>query len=108
MLTMPLLNIEVVYALQTEYRCISLQVEKGTSIEQAIVQSGMLALYADIDLKVNQVGIFNQIKTLDVLVEEGDRIEIYRPLRMSAMAARALRASKQTIFNQRSVAKRRV
>ncbi len=105
---MSLLNIEVVYAQQTEYRSISLQVEKGTSIEQAIMQSGLIALYPEIDLKVNQVGIFNQIRTLDVLVEEGDRIEIYRPLRMSAMAARALRASKQTKFNQRSVAKHRV
>ncbi|MGD9592469.1 MAG: RnfH family protein [Candidatus Berkiella sp.] len=104
---MPLLNIEVVFATQSQYQIISLQVNEGTTIEQAIVQSGILSLFPEIDLKQNQVGIFNEIKTLDAVVEQGDRVEIYRPLRMSAMAARTVRASKQKKLNPRSVVKDR-
>lgn len=98
------LNIEVVYASQASYRCISLQVEAGCTIEKAIMLSGLLALYPEIDLKHNQVGIFNKIKALDEQVQAGDRVEIYRPLCLSPIEARKRRAQTQKL-KQRSQAK---
>ncbi len=105
---MSLLNIEVVYAMQSGYRCLDVQVVEGTTIEQAIIQSGMLALFSEIDLTLNQVGIYNQIQSLSTMVKAGDRVEIYRPLKQSAMVARNLRAKTQKKPNQRSGAKDRV
>jgi putative ubiquitin-RnfH superfamily antitoxin RatB of RatAB toxin-antitoxin module len=57
-----------------------LEVADGTTIEQAIVQSGLLAEYKRIDLAHNKVGIFGRLKPLDTPLAEGDRIEIYLPL----------------------------
>lgn len=68
----------------------------------------MFAFYPEIDLKLNKVGIYNKIKELTTLVEEGDRVEIYRPLKQSAMAARTSRAKNQIKPKQRSQAKDRV
>ncbi len=57
-----------------------LEVRRGTSVQAAIEQSGILAQFPEIDLKVNRVGIFGKLVSLDQAVDEGDRIEIYRPL----------------------------
>lgn len=90
-----LINIDVVYASSKDYKIISLQLTSGSTIEQAILQSGILQLYPEIDLTQNRVGIFSVLKTLQTIVQAGDQIEIYRALSQSAMAARELRAKSQ-------------
>lgn len=75
-----MLKIEVIYATPGQQKLIELTVKSGTTIEQAIHQSGVLAEHPDIDLAKNKVGIFSQIKSLDYVLKSGDRIEIYRPL----------------------------
>ena len=88
------LAIEVAYASPQKSCLISFNVEQGTTIQQAIVASGILKQCHDIDLQKNKVGIFSNIVGLDVLVREGDRIEIYRPLTLDPKEARRLRAEK--------------
>ncbi|MCH8163853.1 MAG: RnfH family protein, partial [Proteobacteria bacterium] len=70
-------------------------VEDGTTIQQAIVTSGILDQCTAIDLETNEVGIFSKIVALDTLVRAGDRIEIYRPLILDPKQARRLRAKKE-------------
>ncbi|WP_363184346.1 RnfH family protein [uncultured Thiocystis sp.] len=41
---------------------------------------GYLARFPEIDLAVNKVGIFGRQIKLDQLLEDGDQVEIYRPL----------------------------
>lgn len=77
---MPDIAVEVVYALPDKQYLYSVKVEEGSTVEQAIVASGLLALRSDIDLKVNKVGIFSRPVKLHDVVQSGDRIEIYRPL----------------------------
>ncbi len=95
------LAIEVVYAQKHQYQIIALSVPQGTTIEQAIIQSQILAAFPQIDLYANEptlrncVGIFNQIKQLDEVVKAGDRVEIYCPLPQSAIEARKARAKAQ-------------
>jgi len=74
------INVEVAYALPDRQRLMSLQVEPGCTVEQAIRLSGILKRYPDIDLSKNAVGIWNTRKKLDDILRDRDRVEIYRPL----------------------------
>ncbi|MFB3090761.1 MAG: RnfH family protein [Gammaproteobacteria bacterium] len=87
--------IEVAYASPQQSWLIPFNVEEGTTIQQAIVTSGILDQCPAIDLKINEVGIFSKIVALDTLVRAGDRIEIYRPLILDPKQARRLRAKKE-------------
>jgi len=72
--------IEVAYALPEQQSLLSLEVAEGCTVEQAIIQSGILKLYPEIDLAQNAVGIWNVRKKLDDVLRDRDRVEIYRPL----------------------------
>lgn len=74
------LSVEVAYALPEKQYLQRVTVEEGTTIEQAIIASGLLELRADIDLTKNKVGIYSRPAKLHDVVNDGDRIEIYRPL----------------------------
>jgi putative ubiquitin-RnfH superfamily antitoxin RatB of RatAB toxin-antitoxin module len=87
------LKIEVIYALKHKAVVKVITVDQGTTIQKAIDQSGLLTQHQEIDLDVNKVGIFSQLKTLDTLVKDGDRVEIYRPLIIDPKEARRKRAS---------------
>ncbi|MYN20115.1 RnfH family protein [Rugamonas sp. FT107W] len=74
------LNIEVCYASDAVQFLRALRVPVGTTIEQAIAISGVLQEAPEIDLAVMQVGVYARKKTLDTVLREHDRVEIYRPL----------------------------
>lgn len=89
-----LMSIEVAYASADQSWLIPFQIEEGTTVQQAIVISGILEQCPDINLQTNKVGLFSKIVELDVLLRAGDRIEIYRPLILEPKEARRLRAEK--------------
>lgn len=88
------IDIEVAFALPNQHSLLSLTVAQGTSIEQAIEQSGILQLHNDIDLTVNKVGIWSRMAKLADTVNQGDRIEIYRPLIADPKEVRKRRAER--------------
>jgi len=90
-----LLEIEVAYALSHQQFLRCLKMPSGSTVRQAIVQSGVLSKFPEIDLKSVKVGIFSRPVDLDVLLNSGDRVEIYRPLILSPTDARRLRAERQ-------------
>jgi len=57
-----------------------MDVPEDSSVEQAILRSGILKRFPEIDLATQKVGIFGKLVKLDAPVKEGDRIEIYRPI----------------------------
>lgn len=87
-----LIHVEVVYALPNVQKVIKLAVTSEMQVQQIIEQSGVLALYPDIDLKKNKVGVYSRNVKLDALVQDGDRIEIYRPLLADPKEIRRKRA----------------
>ena len=91
------ITIEVVYGLPHKQKLLSLPIEQGITVEQAITESGMLALFSEIDLSVNKVGIWNRAVKLSEIVEDLDRIEIYRPLIADPKEVRKRRAEKAKI-----------
>lgn len=72
-----------------------LKVDAGTTIEQAIRASGVLAEFPEIDLEAQPVGIYAKKKPLDTVLRERDRIEIYRPLVADPKDSRRRRAAKK-------------
>jgi putative ubiquitin-RnfH superfamily antitoxin RatB of RatAB toxin-antitoxin module len=87
------ISIEVVYALPDEQRVVTLSCEQPVTIEQAIRQSGILEAHPEIALEDDMVGVFGHRCALNHLLEDEDRVEIYRPLYMSPTEARKMRAA---------------
>lgn len=87
-----MIHVEVVYALPQTQSLISLQIAEGTTVEQAIRQSGLLEKYPEIDLGTSKIGIWNKATDIATELREGDRVEIYRPLIADPKAVRRMRA----------------
>jgi len=90
------IHIAVVYALKHNACLLALDVPRGSTLREAINHSGILKRFPGIDLSVNPVGVFSQPRQLDDVVQEGDRIEIYRPLQMDPKEARRRRAERKS------------
>lgn len=89
-----MLEIEVAYAKPEQQVIIELQVPEGTTAKQAIAASGLLERFPEITYSEIKAGIFGSVCTLDQLLKQGDRIEIYRPLQNDPKEARRQRAAK--------------
>ena len=89
------ISIVICYALSRLQELITLNLSQPTSVLSAIQQSGILEKYVEIDLERDGVGIYGQIVKLDKIVQDKDRIEIYRPLQVDPMKARRIRAEQQ-------------
>lgn len=74
------LQVEIVYAAPALQIRKLLRVDAGATIQQAIMQSGVLRECTAIDLTACRVGIYGKLKPLDTRLRDQDRIEIYRPL----------------------------
>ncbi len=85
--------VEVVYAIDDRQSLISLEVKEGTSVKEAIELSGILETYKQIDLSKDRLGIFSKFATLDTVLREKDRVEIYRPLIADPKKVRKERAA---------------
>jgi putative ubiquitin-RnfH superfamily antitoxin RatB of RatAB toxin-antitoxin module len=86
--------VEVVYALPERQYLRTVKLESGSTVEQAIMASGLLELRKDIDLKSNKVGVYSRPVKLTDILDDGDRIEIYRPLIADPKELRRLRAER--------------
>jgi len=94
MVDMQKINVEVAYALPDEQYIIPLSVDEGTTIEQAIELSGLLEHHPEIEVgKTNKAGIFGKAAKLDRVLQQGDRVEIYRPLIADPKEVRRKRAA---------------
>ncbi|WP_304169746.1 RnfH family protein [Lonsdalea britannica] len=86
------MRVEVVYALPERQFLRALKLEEGSTVKQAINASGLLTLRPEIDLTSNKVGIFSRPAKLDEALQEGDRVEIYRPITADPKELRRQRA----------------
>lgn len=63
-----------------EQSWINLEVPETTSAFQAIEASGFLLRFPEIDLSTQKIGIYGKLVKADQLLQEYDRVEIYRPI----------------------------
>lgn len=71
---------------------IEVDIATGATVRQAIVASGLPARVQIGALDELDVGVWNHRCSLDTVLREGDRIEVYRPLRVDPKEARRIRA----------------
>jgi uncharacterized protein len=69
-----------------------MEVAPGTTAQGAIEGSGVLDQCPEIDLRRYRVGIYGRLVPLAQTLEDGDRVEIYRPLIADPKEARKRRA----------------
>lgn len=74
------MKIEIAYATLHKQRILLVDVEPGTMAEQAVKLSSIIESFPEIDMNHLKLGIFGKAIKSDHILEEGDRIEIYRPL----------------------------
>jgi putative ubiquitin-RnfH superfamily antitoxin RatB of RatAB toxin-antitoxin module len=74
------MNVGVCYAEADRQSWLRLEVPNNSTVEQAIQLSGLLSRYPEIDLAKQKVGIFGKLAKLDTIIQEGDRVEIYRQI----------------------------
>lgn len=85
--------VEVAYATPERQTIIALRIDGDATLVDAISCSGILAAFPDIDLTRNRVGVFGRVGSLTQKLQDGDRVEIYRPLKQHPMDARRQRAA---------------
>jgi len=92
------IHVEVVYALARAQRLVELVLSDGATVADALARVAESAELADLELNHAAVGIYGRlIKDRAQRLNEGDRIEIYRPLSVDPMTARRLRASSKEV-----------
>jgi len=85
--------IEVAYALKDKQTLLSLEMNEGATVKDAIDASGIIYSYPQINLTTDKVGIFGKLTKLDTVLREKDRVEIYRPLIADPKQVRKERAA---------------
>lgn len=74
------ISVQVVYATPEKQVLKKIAVPERATVEMAIISSGLLEEFPEIDLLKNDVGVFSERRRLSDVVCAGDRVEIYRLL----------------------------
>lgn len=91
------IQVEVAYATPERQEILSMKVPEGTRVLEAVAQSGICERFPEIELGVNALGIFGKVvkEPAEQVLRAGDRIEIYRALKIDPKQARLNRARKR-------------
>jgi putative ubiquitin-RnfH superfamily antitoxin RatB of RatAB toxin-antitoxin module len=84
--------VELVYAEAEGQTMFRVQLPEDSTVADAIKISGVSQQLALGEPLRNQIGIFGKKVSLDRVLQDGDRMEIYRPLLWNPMEARRRRA----------------
>ena len=85
----------------------SLQLPAACTAREALQQSGLTAQYPALGLGIPSLGIWGRRCEPDTELRDGDRLEIYRPLKVDPKVARRERFSRQGARSAGLFAKKR-
>lgn len=88
--------VEVVYALPERQCLLRLSVPYGTRMRDAVLLSGVSEQFPGLDVLGCPLGIFGKVvaRPEERVLEEGERVEIYRPLIADPKEVRKQRAAR--------------
>ena len=86
------ITVSVVHAEPERAFSVELSLPRGATVADAIERSGIRHARPDIEIRDDRIGIFSRKTSLDAILRDGDRIEIYRPLNIDPKEARRKRA----------------
>ena len=87
------LRIEVVYALRDRQEIVPVELEEGATAIDALNASGLAARHCEMDATAPAMGIFGRRVLPSAPLKDGDRLELYRSLRLDPKEARRAKAS---------------
>lgn len=88
-----MIHVEVAFALAKRQLIIPLDVDTGTTAIQAVKKSGILDEFEEINCDSCDIGVFGKMVKPDTVLNEGDRVEIYRALIADPKEVRKQRAA---------------
>lgn len=89
------IRIEVCYALPEQQWLLTLNVQQGCTVKEAVERSGIAEKVPGGLPQDFVYGVWNTVSKPDTALTDGDRVEIYRPLIADPKEARRLRAKKK-------------
>ena len=87
------ISVEVCYARADVQAVAALKLAPGTTAGDAVKQSGLARRFPELD-GTQPLGIYGRRVADDHVLQDGDRVEIYRPLTVDPKEARRRRAEK--------------
>lgn len=88
------IRVEVVYALPETQSLVELRLSTPCTVAEAIERSGLRETFPGMTVDPAAVGIFGQKTPMNQELQDGDRVEIYRPLIADPKEVRRQRAKK--------------
>jgi putative ubiquitin-RnfH superfamily antitoxin RatB of RatAB toxin-antitoxin module len=88
------IRVSVVHAEPGRVFSVNLALPQGATLADAIEQSGVRSARPDIEIRDDHLGIFARRASPQTILRDGDRVEIYRPLKIDPKEARRMRAGK--------------
>ena len=92
------MKVEVAYATPEKQQILALEVPEGTSAKEAVLASRITDVFPEIDPDTIDMGIFGKVIKAPEShpLRAGDRVELYRPLKIDPKQARLNRARKKS------------
>lgn len=87
------IDVEVVYALPFAQDICRLRIPAGTTVAEAIARAGVAVRHPEVDLRAGRVAVYGRLVSPDMVLQDGDRVEILRPLKADPKEVRRRRAS---------------
>lgn len=77
----PRLQVEVVAALPERQLVLNLELPPGATLREAIAAAHLERHLPELEIDLERVGVFGRLCDPDRILKDGDRVEIYRPLK---------------------------
>lgn len=92
-----MIRVEVAYAAPERQEILELEVPDGTTMDEAVIRSGIFQRFPEAEQTSTAMGIFGKVikDPASHVLREGDRVELYRPLTIDPKQARLNRAKKK-------------
>ena len=75
------LQVEVAAGLPERQLVIALTLPEGATVADALAAAALPSRLPDLELDLERIGIFGRVCRADRLLVDGDRVEVYRPLK---------------------------
>lgn len=82
------MKVAIVYATPRRQFWVTVDLPDGATVNDAVERSTVLKQFPEIDLARQRIGVFGKVTTLDAVLADGDRVEIYRPLTVDPKTVR--------------------
>lgn len=86
------IRVEVIAAWPDVQPMVSLILDAGSCVRDAIRMSGLAEKYPELEIRPDRIGIFGELCSPDRVLVDGDRVELYRALLADPKEARRQKA----------------